>query len=373
MDDYSVTSLTESKNEWCARLVNVMTPAVINGLRSIFDEAWQLCVQEDEEEQYLKTFQTFLSRVPKWNPEIIETERKRICEVSSCGYLEDLITCVHIIQLKALTCIRVGQDQKKIDLQVPSVDNFVHKAYINVARKVYTNVYLFEKDIAPLQIQKHNRELEVIIKECIMNSIRDSMPVEDILKSYLAETTEEEVTTTEEIIEKPAPEPVEEVKAENKVEAKEKSSSDDAGSNNSSGSGSNNERPTEPVITIDTFDDVANETQDTASDNTPTAPKPPVSSPVVATDKVSSTALSVSVNGSGVETSVNAPKDVARLEQISKEAHARRKAEEAEDDEDDDGPLSIGEEVRLEIADIHDINKKIEVKPAPALDIQTLV
>ena len=60
------------------------------------------------------------------------------------------------------------------------------------------------------------------------------------------------------------------------------------------------------------------------------------------------------------------------IEQISKEAHARRKAEEAEDD-DDDGPLSIGEEVRLEIADIHDINKKVEVKPAPALDIQTLV
>ena len=47
MDDYSVTSLTESKNEWCARLVNVMTPAVINGLRSIFDEAWNLCSEED--------------------------------------------------------------------------------------------------------------------------------------------------------------------------------------------------------------------------------------------------------------------------------------------------------------------------------------
>ena len=45
----------------------------------------------------------------------------------------------------------------------------------------------------------------------------------------------------------------------------------------------------EPVITIDTFDDVANETQDTASDNTPTTFKPPVSSPVVATDKVSFT------------------------------------------------------------------------------------
>ena len=208
-----------------------------------------------------------------------------------------------------------------------------------------------------------------------MNSIRDSMPVEDILKSYLAETTEEEVTTTEEIIEKPAPEPVaEEVKVENenKVDDKEKSSSDDAESNNSSGSGSNNDRPTEPVITIDTFDNLANKDQDVASDSTPPAPRPPVSSPVVTVDKVSFTDTDKAVDGSGIETSVNAPKDVARLEQISKEAHARRKAEEAEDD-DDDGPLSIGEEVRLEIADIHDINKKVEVKPAPALDIQTLV
>ena len=49
----------------------------------------------------------------------------------------------------------------------------------------YTNVYLFETEIAPLQIQKHNRELEVIIKECIMETIRDTIPVEDILRSYI--------------------------------------------------------------------------------------------------------------------------------------------------------------------------------------------
>ena len=377
MDDYSVTSLTESKNEWCARLVNVMTPAVINGLRSIFDEAWNLCSEEDEEEQYLKTFQTFLSRVPKWNPEIIETERKRICEVSACGYLEDLITCVHVIQLKALTCIRVGQEQKKIDLQVPSVDNFVHKVYINVARKVYTNVYLFEKDIAPLQIQKHNRELEVIIKECIMNSIRDSMPIEDILKSYLAETTEEEVTTTEEIIEKPAPEPEPAVAQKDDKSSEEKKSDDkssDNNNNNSNDSTSNSEdgaRTSEPVITIDTFDDVAAEATNDAK--TPPAPKPSSSMVTESAprDKISFTDTDRAVDGSGIESKINAPKDIPRLEKISKEAHARRKAEEEEDD-DDEGPLSIGEEVRLEIADIHDINRKIEIQPPPALDIQTL-
>ena len=44
MDDYSITSLTESKNEWCARLVSILTHSVvIAGINSIFDEAEKLC------------------------------------------------------------------------------------------------------------------------------------------------------------------------------------------------------------------------------------------------------------------------------------------------------------------------------------------
>ena len=53
MDDYSLVSLGDSKNEWCARLVNTLTPCVIEGLKSIFEEAWKLCVENDEEEKYL--------------------------------------------------------------------------------------------------------------------------------------------------------------------------------------------------------------------------------------------------------------------------------------------------------------------------------
>ena len=44
MDDYSLSSLSESKNEWCARLVNILTPALSEGLKSIYTEAFELCV-----------------------------------------------------------------------------------------------------------------------------------------------------------------------------------------------------------------------------------------------------------------------------------------------------------------------------------------
>ena len=192
MDDFVTANLNESRNEWCARLVSIFSPLVIEGVKSIFDESWKLCVENDEVNKYLMTFQELLTRIPKWNNEIISHEKKRIIERSGCNYLEDLITCVHIIQLKVLTCIRVGNKQKKIDISIPKLDDFIHKVYIHCARKIYSNVYLFEKNINPLQIQKNHRELELIVQECLMISIRDSIPTEDIIRAYMDESVEEE-------------------------------------------------------------------------------------------------------------------------------------------------------------------------------------
>jgi hypothetical protein len=205
MDDFNVSSLHESKNEWGARLLTILTPLLIEGFKSIFDESVKLCKENDEMDKYLMTFQNLITRIPKWNSNIIEQERKRIVERSCCSYLEELVTCVHIIQLKLLTAMRVGQKQKKIDINIPKLDDFIHKAYVNVARKVYKNVYLFEMNSAPLQVQRHNRELEIIVQECILNAVRESIPIENILKAYMDETVEEDVIEEikEQIIEKP--------------------------------------------------------------------------------------------------------------------------------------------------------------------------
>ena len=221
MDDFNVSSLHESRNEWASRLVTILTPAIIDGYKSIFEEAVKLCRENGEMDKYLMTFQNFISRIPKWNSTIIETEKNRICEKSGCIYLEDLITCVHIIQLKILTTMRVGQKQKKIDINIPKLDDFIHKCYVQVARKVYKNVYLFEINIPPLQIQKHNRELEIIIQEAILNTLRESIPVETILKAYLEETVEEDVVEEikEQVIEETIP-----VKEVGKDEVKDSSS-----------------------------------------------------------------------------------------------------------------------------------------------------
>ena len=230
MDDYNLNTITEAKNEWCARLVNILTPCLIEGIKSVFEESYKMCMDNDEEEKYLMTFQNLLNNIPKWSSEIINIEKERIQTSSCCNYLEDLLTCVHITQLKSLTSSRVGLKQKKVDIDIPNLNSFIHKAYINLARKIYVNVYLFEKDIMPLQIQKNNRELEIIVKECILNTIRDNIPVENILRIYLDETLEtdvqveetREIIADEEMIKKQAKEAKEKELEKTKQEVKEK-------------------------------------------------------------------------------------------------------------------------------------------------------
>ena len=325
MDDYNISSLTESKNEWCARLVNILTPEVIHGLKSIFSEAWKLCQDNDEQDKYLMTFQTFLSRVPKWNSEIIENERKRIVESSGCNYLEDLITAVHIIQLKALSCVRVGQKQKKIDINIPSVDNFIHKVYINVARKIYTNVYLFEKLNNPLQIQKHNRELETIIRECILNSVRESVPVEHILRAYMDETSEQhvEVKEIEEQIPLP-PEPINQI-VESVVQT-----------------GGN----------IDTHVPVSTQVE-----------TPELN--ITTQRGISFNDVDKAVDIMGNETEQHVPKTIEHLEAIS---ITKRDADNNDSDDDNDR-LHIGDDdVSLDIADINDLNRPMVLEAPPILD-----
>jgi hypothetical protein len=219
MDDYSMSSLNDSRNEWSARLLNVLTPCIIVEISNIFKDAYRECIENEEEDKYLMTFQVCLSGIPKWNKTTVEEARKKISE--KCKYLEELITCVHIIQLKTLTCVRVCQKQKKVDIDIPSVDDFIHKVFSNVARKLYTNIYLFEKNIPPLQIQKNNRELELIIKECILNTVRETMPVDAILRAYMDETEDQSVDVKEEVVVENMPVEVEAklVKAEEEKKA----------------------------------------------------------------------------------------------------------------------------------------------------------
>ena len=338
MDDFVISNLHESRNEWCSRLVSILTPMVMEGIKSIYQEAWSMCENSNERSKYLMTFQNLLSRIPKWNSSLIEDERKRIIDKSGCTYLEDLITCVHVIQLKVLTCIRVGNKQKKIDISIPKLDHFLHRVYILTARKVYSNVYLFERGISDLAMQKNNREFEIITQEAILTSIRESIPTEAIIRAYMDESMEDE----EEVIIEPVPEEEEE-----KTESKENNKDDEKEPEKIE---LQPEEELPPTLTVEDIDDSKPTTRLTFND----------------TDQLSD------------GTQVDAPKTIERLEEIgSQRAEERRISEEEDyDDDEDSGRLKIHMDEDVVLDDIFDLDKPmgskaIEDEPI-VLDVEQL-
>ena len=278
------------------------------------------------------TFQNFITRVPKWNHSIIEQERKRICEKSRCEYLEDLISCVHIIQLKVLTSMRVGNKQKKISINIPKVDDFIHKIYINVARKLYKNVYLFEVSSSNLETQKNNRAFEVLIQECILLTIRESIPIESIIKSYMDETIEEEV--------------IEEIKEEVVEEVPPPADSE--------------------VIQNTTLSKLE------ASERAPEVSNSTVEQPVVG--NVSFNDVDFARDENNTEVKISAPKTIERLEELEKQ----RAQKQLETDNDDDSNESIrisDIHVDLNMLDINDLNDAGDSNSLPDMlldDIEVL-
>lgn len=416
MDDFDSGILTQAKNEYASRLVTILCPLVLEGIRSIYTEAVTLCKENDEDEKYLMTFQNFLSRIIKWNQAIISDETKRIVQKSGCNYLEDLLTCVHIAQLKILTSVRVGQKQKKIDIDIPKLDGFIHKVYIFLARKIYKNVYLYEKQITPLQFQKNMREAEIMCKESILEVIRDSVPVEKILRAYIDETVDEEIIEeTKEILTEDVsnntvePEVTtknEEKEDSNKIVIKKDEPSIDKKKDDVVKSVANDVKaelvtettPTTPTTPI--TEPTSNKTpvenpsieKPEISINTEASPaaSKPISKPIIPTLETipeapltPKTKARLSFNntdsvldmGTNKVKAVEAPKTVERLEHISNIRNEQRKIEEAEeDDEDDDEKLTIGGSVNLnkDILGIESLDKGIKLSEPVLSGVEVL-
>jgi len=220
--------------------------------------------------------------------------------------------------------MRVGQKQKKIDISIPKLDDFIHKIYINSARKLYKNVYLFEIGIPALQMQKNQREMEIIVQECILNTIRDTIPVESILKAYMEETVEEEIIPVAPAL------PVQQVQPEVTEVKKE-----------------------EPISSV---------------------VEEPVSLPSVG-DYIPSLKFNdndMAISSDNKEEIISAPKTIERLEEISDARYLQRKLEaEAEEDED---RIKISDQ-SVSIMDCVDLNAPSATSssiPDLVLDIEEL-
>ena len=169
----------ERKNEYTTYLVNLLAPILYDGILSIYNNGMKICNNNNEE---LKTFQTLLKTIPTWPEYILDNEVNRIKVVSKCDFIEDLIKGV----FKANISILLNNDN--IDEKFYNIDihKFIHICYISIAKEFYQIPELLHHDNKSLDLKRNQRDSINIVKDAIRNAIRKLIPIDIILKKYLA-------------------------------------------------------------------------------------------------------------------------------------------------------------------------------------------
>jgi hypothetical protein len=179
--------LVETKQEYTTQLINILTPLIYEGLQSIYNEVKSISTTDN----ILKNFQCSMQRIPKWNNTMIKDETDRIMNnTKSYGWLEDLIKATLKANIIVLTYNPSVSQQTKIDpilYQNFNITDFIHKIYIECARELWNNPYLFYHIYKPIDLKRNQRETIALIKDCIKEAIRKLLPVTHMLKIYLGE------------------------------------------------------------------------------------------------------------------------------------------------------------------------------------------
>ena len=145
MEDISINVLVDAKNEYMMQLTNILTPHLYTGtLSKIYNKAVKQC---RDDEDITPIFKQMLKDVPKWNQDVIADITKYVINKSQCDWLDDLLTAVFISNTRILTAVRTQTPKdKRLNLTIPTTEHFIHHCYVEVAREMYKNPYLFNTE-----------------------------------------------------------------------------------------------------------------------------------------------------------------------------------------------------------------------------------
>jgi hypothetical protein len=134
----------------------------------------------------LKEFQDALESIPLWNTNIVENEYSRFKFATHCNWLENLIKVAFIELSDLISKGCIPSD----DLNIPKGDVFVHKCYINIAREMWRKPQLFYHEYSTIEKKCNEEEVHSIIERVIGETIRNELPLQNIVDTFLHKNEE---------------------------------------------------------------------------------------------------------------------------------------------------------------------------------------
>jgi hypothetical protein len=187
-NESSASVYSEAKGEYTRQLHLFLVPAFHRFFMKLLKQSE---ADEPNAKRILVRFQEYLSQIPEWNIDKVQRETNQIVQETNCDYLEELITAVFIAHTKILSAIRLGSKNKKVQIVIPKIEHFLHRALCECSRFLWSSAYLFHTDYSAIEKQKNHRQIEQLLYDGISQAIRGLLPVKNILKDYLHENDDD--------------------------------------------------------------------------------------------------------------------------------------------------------------------------------------
>ena len=185
-----MSSVDDSKQVVAARqiymehLMSLLTPVMMQKMLNLFNEV-KNSKSEGSNRTVLRRFQDLLREIPDWNQHIVDAEVTKLSCQTDPGLLEDLITTIMVSNAEILSVVNVSSTRNKINLKIPKISVFIHNCFIELARKLYKNIFLFSDKNSSADKQRDMHELESLTQESIRLAIQKALPIHDIIKQYV--------------------------------------------------------------------------------------------------------------------------------------------------------------------------------------------
>jgi len=173
--------LVEAKREYIGQLCLLMCPVMIETFETMYEEAYKL----SKGRKVLVMYQKLLKEVPNWSDSMSKTHTDNI--TNRCAWFNDLLAAVFVSCVKILSAVRLNKGNKKISLKLPTNEVFIQTCYNNVAKDLYQDPYIYHEN---QNEHARNDKLYERFCVCIETSVKELIPVQQILQTYMSQSQE---------------------------------------------------------------------------------------------------------------------------------------------------------------------------------------
>ena len=168
--------LVEARREYIDQLGVCLSEHLIESFDAMYNEASKM----SKGKKVLVSFQSLLKDVPNFSNSMIKQHTDAI--IDRCSYFSDLLAAVFVASTKIMSSVRLRQDTAKISLKLPTNDIFIHTVFIEAAKNLYADPYVFHDD-APQH--KRDEDLRARFGIAIERSVKSLIPIKEILETYM--------------------------------------------------------------------------------------------------------------------------------------------------------------------------------------------